>query len=355
MIPENSVKIAYNCRLLSLNTEKIQILKEYKTPQVGDVACFSVQSLGKFKRLLNAHCVNQTLFPGDLIIAAFGNRYASNQFEGYVPKEARFEYDLLSQGGTVGTASSWHTHYAAGPAKLIFKGYVTDEKGQILNTLQPPKLVPLSQPLPSVLLSIGSSMDSGKTTSAAYLVRGLKQARKKVAYLKLTGTTYYKDTQLARDAGADIGLDFSDLGYPSTYLLPIEEVKAIFINLINRAIQAVQPDFVVVEIADGLLQRETTALLKDPSFMQMVSGTFLSIGDSLGAIGALDTLARMQITPLALCGLFTASPLMVKEVQENSSLPILGLAELANPLALLPVLAPPVAGSTVVQTGSKAA
>ena len=173
-------------------------------------------------------------------------------------------------------------------------------------------------------------MDSGKTTTAAYMVHGLKKAGLRTAFIKLTGTAYSKDAQLAEDLGADISVDFSYFGYPSTYLCPADEIITLFERLMVIA-GSVRPDAVVIEIADGLLQGETAALLQSPIFMNRIDHVVLSAGDSLGMLGGLEVLANWGIRPLALSGLITASPLLVREIEGHTKYPILGLNDWIKP------------------------
>ena len=132
------------------------------------------------------------------MMAAFGNRYATEQFEGYVPKEYHREYHILGKGGAVGVLASMHEKFEdIGPTTLRLIGYVKDKTGEVINTKyypEPPVVFQNGSPRSyDIVLSFGSSMDSGKTTSAAYLCRGIKKAKKKSAYIKLTGAVYTKD------------------------------------------------------------------------------------------------------------------------------------------------------------------
>lgn len=115
-------------------------------------------------------------------------------------------------------------------------------------------------------------MDSGKTTTVGYLARSLKGIWKKVAYLKLTGTAYKKDT--------DFVSGFSEVGFLSTYHCETEELMDLYQTLFE-SVSAVRPADIIVEIADGLYQRETSFLLKNGSFFSTVYAVLLSCGDSL--------------------------------------------------------------------------
>lgn len=312
-----------------LNTEK----NETHVPKSGDVALFEVTAIGKHTRIQSDQIRNKMIFPGDKVLLAFGNRYATAQLHGLVPTEAQEEYHILGQGGVVGVVSSFHSKFAAkGPTKLKMIGYATDETGEVINTkyYNTTNVQNLHETTKSakVLLSIGGAMDSGKTTTAAYLSRGLRQAGNRVAFIKLTGTAYSKDVDFVKDCGAETGYDFSHFGYPSTYMESKEELLSLYNNLIAEASND-NPDYIIVEIADGILQRETNMLLKS-ELMDKVDGVLYSDSSSTGVLSGLESLERINIKPFGVCGSFVASPLMVDEVRDRSNVNIFGLAELAS-------------------------
>lgn len=338
---ENRIKKGMICA--QINPE--QIIHPSSLPvnyqiHAGDVALFEVIELGKHTQIQSAGR-NLSLAPGDTIMGVFGARYATNQFEGYVPDSLQEEYHMLGGGGVIGILASSHAKFEEkGPTRLRMIGFAGDKNARIINTisLNLPKIKPFTGQSASktkVILSLGSSMDSGKTTTAAYLCHGFAKQGKKAAYIKLTGTAYPKDKNLAYDLGAVAAIDFSRYGFPSTYLRSEIEILNLYETLISDLL-SVQPDFVVVEIADGIFQRETRMLLRNPVFMSTVHQVVFSAGDSLAAAQGVQTLNHWGIMPSALSGLFTASPLLIKEVKEflyeNQELlfmPILTLEDLA--------------------------
>lgn len=316
-----------------------QLSHAYKI-KAGDVAIFEVIELGKHTQIQSVGR-NLTLTPGDQIMGAFGARYATNQFEGYVPETFQDEYHILGGGGVIGILASSHSKYEdEGPTRLRLISFVGDENGQVINTIDKnlPKIksfTGLAASQTKVILSLGSSMDSGKTTTAAYLCHGFAKQGKKAAYVKLTGTAYPKDKNLAYDLGACRAVDFSKYGYPSTYLRSEMEILNLYETLLTDVLVDA-PEYVVVEIADGIFQRETRMLLRSHVFMNSVHQIVFSAGDSLAAAQGVQTLNHWGIMPAALSGLFTASPLLIQEVKEylfeNQELlfmPILTLEDLA--------------------------
>ena len=329
----NKLKKALICKNVGdfeLNTD----LAKTHLPKAGDVAIFEVISKGKHTRIQCVGKNNRHIYPGDKIMATFGTRYATNQLEGYVPTEILEEYHVLGQGGVVGQMHSIHKKYELkGPTCLKLIGYATNENGQVINTkylndeeVEFSGFKPLNT---KIILSIGGAMDSGKTTTAAYLSRGLVAAGKKVGYIKLTGTVYSKDKDLVLDCGADFVTDFSDFGFPSTYMCDKEAIMNLYQTIINKISQE-RPDCVVIEIADGLIQRETKFLLEDKRFMNTIDEVIYSDGSSTGILSGLNILGQLGVKPFAVSGLFSAAPLLVREVEGVTNIPVLTLEGLED-------------------------
>lgn len=327
----------------SVNKKNVEIY----LPKAGDVAVFEIVSIGKHKSIQGTRGVNQPIFPGDKILATFGTRYASNQFEGYVPTEHQETYQILGQGGIVGNLKSMHAKFEEiGPTEVKLVGYAEDENGTVINTkylnIEKEEFMVeniINTPA-KIYLSIGASMDSGKTTTAGFFSRGLMLEGKTVAYIKLTGTAYNKDAELVFNCGAKMATDFSHCGYPSTYMSSTEEVLAIYSTLLKK-VSVVNPDVIVVEIADGLLQKETHNLLKNQVFMNTVEGVILSCPDSLSVFGGLEILKNLNIEPVIIGGLFTTSPLMINEVRAITNIPVFTLEDFLQEGKLLEALHTP--------------
>jgi hypothetical protein len=328
------IKKSYICRDVE-STLTDESLNLSHIPQAGDVALFEILSIGKHSTMQGAEKRNITLYPGDHIMAAFGTRYATEQFEGYVPQQPMHEYHILGAGGTVGIIQSMHSKFnSIGPTRLKMIGYIVDRKGSVQNTkwLKQNEMRSYSgvmQSLTRIVLSVGSSMDSGKTTTAAHIVRGLKNSGMKTGFVKLSGTVYTKDCDLNYDNGADTVIDFGAMGFPSTYMCSVEELLNLYETLLYN-IKADELDYVVIEIADGIYQRETEMLLTHAKFMSGVDAVIFSAGDSLSAVQGVRSLQEMHIIPTALSGLFTASPLLVQEVKNKIHIPVFTIDQLSN-------------------------
>ena len=328
------VKKAIICKNVTSTLINKNIKKTY-VPKAGDVAIFKVKEIGKHTRIQTIGGNNKFILPGDLIMAAFGNRYATGQMEGYVPDSYHKTYHILGQGGAIGVLKSMHDKFELiGPTTLSLVGYVVNDENKVINTkylnyeMRRNTTITL-QKEPRVILSLGTSMDSGKTTSAAFLARGLKLAGKKVAFIKLTGTVFTKDKSMVRDYGAEVVYDFSDEGFPSTYMCTTNEILKLYKILIEQA-KAIKPDYIIVEIADGLLQRETYALIHHHPFMDKIFGVLFSSGDSMSAISGADMLTQLGCNVIGVSGLFTTSPLLIDEVSSKSNYTVLAGKDLMS-------------------------
>lgn len=295
----------------------------------GDLAVFEVVEIGKHQSAQMTDGKNRGIFPGDHLVAAFADRYATSQYEGYVPEGPMDIYHILGAGGVIGIVRS--KNYALKdiePTTVRLVGYCCDDQGKVINTKFHKKVrKPFrGEVAPKVILSIGSTMDSGKTTTAAFVSRGLAMADHKVAYIKLTGTCYTRDREFVYDCGANTVADFSDMGYPSTFMCSKQEILDIYQSLMDKLAPGGY-DFVVMEIADGLIQRETMFLLQDKQFMSTVHRVVFSCGDSLSAFYGVQLLREWGIEVAAISGIFTMSPLLVQEVHDHSKVPVFTIDE----------------------------
>lgn len=172
-------------------------------------------------------------------------------------------------------------------------------------------------------------MNSGKTTAAAHLVHGLAHSGRTVGAAKVTGTGAGKDPGFFRDAGAAEVVDFTDYGFPTTFLLVYEEVRARVVNVVAD-LAGRGCDVIVIEIADGLFQQETRRLLGDPVFAAAVDRIVISAADSLGAVAGVEVLGSAPVEVACVSGLLTASPLLEEEARRALDVPVVSTPDLVR-------------------------
>jgi hypothetical protein len=257
-------------------------------------------------------------------VGVFGNRYATEAFEGEVDNVD--DLCILTAGGMIGTLKSRHCEIAK-PTTISFIGFLNDERGQRINLkeLKFHKSLPSSQ-IKNLILIVGTGMDSGKTTTSSKLIKGLSEREFRISACKLTGSVSNRDQDEMRSASAKRIIDFSDYGFPSTYLCSKEELKDLYNTMLSE-MEKINPDVILMEIADGILQRETYMLLADQSIKKMIKGVLLTAENALSALYATDLLQKLGYNIIAVSGAITSSPLSIREFRENSQIPVASSAD----------------------------
>ncbi len=290
-------------------------------PRIGDLVVADVLSIGKHTTIETRDGVTSSLFPGDRIVGVFGNRYATDQYEGYVPAQPVEECDLLSVGGVCGLVASRHESMKP-PTRLRVLGAVSDQDGYPLNQRDFGISAAYDAGGAEVILVVGASMNAGKTTLAGMLVNALARAGHRVAAEKVTGTAAGKDARFFASAGARPVLDFTHVGYPSTYMLDVNELLSVHCSLLAH-LRADKPDYVVLEVADGLLQRETSMLLASEVFRDSIDHIFYAGGDALAIESGVRHLRERGLPVRATGGVISQSLLASVEAEQVSGLPCL--------------------------------
>jgi hypothetical protein len=295
-----------------------------RRPVQSDLVVARVVALGQHRALEDRHGRRVRLYPGDLVVGAVGNRYATDFYEGYVPTGPRTH--LLTAGGLIGTVASADARRGSA-TELEVVGALAGEDGSALNLADVARPVPpVASPRPATVVVVGSSMNAGKTTTVAGVVRGWTRAGLVAGAGKATGSGSGKDRWVYVDAGARATVDFLDFGMASTFGYPTDHLVTTM-RRIRDALAAAGATHVVIEIADGLLQPQTRELLDVlPGFADAV---LLAVGDALGAVGAQQVLASAGITAAGLSGLVSRSPLAAREAEAATGLPELSPDQLA--------------------------
>lgn len=178
-------------------------------------------------------------------------------------------------------------------------------------------------------------MNSGKTTFCRKLIKSLARSGQRVAGCKLTGSISPRDYDELLSAGAVLVTDFSDYGYPSTYRCEREELLTLFEKMLSD-LTKVRPDIIVMEIADGVLQRETESILNDPLFKQLTQGIIVTADSAPAALYTVGYLERLGFRIFCLSGIITSSPLYVKEFKSRRDISVISSTD--STLDLNPIL-----------------
>lgn len=329
-------KIAYTLRNVGLDEASSLVSDSNTLPQAGDMLLARVESVGQHGGVELRNGRRSTLFVGDEVVVCYGNRYAPDQFEAEVPGNLQ-PCHLVAAGGMAGTVLSSFSSMKV-PTAIRPVGLLADSRGKVMN-LADWKLPGIDYvgARPLTIAVVGTTMNSGKTTSLANLIRGLVASGKRVGAAKITGTGAGKDLWLMADAGASPTYDFTDAGYVSTYKLSAEKIEDIFVTLTGHLAHA-GVDIIILEIADGIFQAETAALVASPLFKAGVDHIVFASRDSAGAVGGVEKIMRLGLDVVAISGVLTNSPLATSEAIKFTGLPVVHTAKLCEPETCLALL-----------------
>ena len=295
--------------------------------RAGDLVLCEIVKLGQHKKIQLSNQRYSTSYKGDLVVLCIGDRYAPDQFMGTAAWHGE-HLDLLAGGGIAGSVEKAHASMAA-PTQLRPIGLVQDRMGLNINIDQ---YALENQTIPddvTVLGVFGASMNAGKTTAAVSLAHGLCRAGFNVAGVKATGTGAFGDFNAFEDASVPV-TDFTDAGFSSTYRVPLEDIENGFETLVGQA-AADGAKVVVVEIADGVFQRETKAILQNSRIIERMDGLLFAAPDALGAVGGVNVLNEHGLEPFAISGMVSCSALGTQEAEETTGVPVVTRDALCSP------------------------
>jgi hypothetical protein len=280
----------------------------------GRLVLARVLQIGRHKDVEGKDGRKMMLFPGDVIAGALGHRYATDQYEGRAIASGPAGH-LLGVGGVCGEVVS-RNERVIDPTTLEWIGALADDQGRAINlrrfALRAQRGSTAARP--RTVLVVGASMNAGKTTTAAQVIRSLSGQGRRVVAAKITGTACRKDPGMLADAGAVRVLDFTDCGYASTAHCAPRELVGLASDL-RAALLEDRPEFIVLEIADGIFQRETRLLLQDGGFRDTIDAVLYAAGDSLSCESGVRWLREWNYNVAAVAGPVANSRLGIEEVQ----------------------------------------
>ena len=308
--------------------DAVSLNDSFDNAQAGDLILGRVSEIGQHRNIQLTSGRRSLLYPGDLVVLACGARYAPDQFEG-VARINPAGADMLAGGGCIGEMRLRNERIR--PAtKILPLGRIMTKTGAALNLADyalPQASTPSALP---VIAVFGTAMNSGKTLATAHLAYGLRRAGLKVAALKGTGTGAFGDYNEYADTGVHYVADFTDAGMVTTYQEPLGRIKTGIETLLSASERA-GCEIAVMEIADGLYQRETAELLNDAWFRARIGGLVFACGDAVAAFGGMAELSRLGYRPDVLTGLLSCSPMASAEAYDATGVRVVTKSDLADP------------------------
>ena len=306
------------------------LLVDHGRPTAADVVVVQVDGIGHHQHIETEQERRLRLYEGDRLVSVFGNRYATDVYEGRVLEVRKLH--LLTTSGLIGTVTCRNRNVGR-PTTVKFLGYLADSHGHRVNTksLRFPPAPLLGRP-PDLVLVVGTGMSTGKTTVMRKILRAMASGGVRVAGCKLTGTASPRDLYEMKATGAVLATDFSDYGFPSTYGESLDDLIRLM-DLMGAACGRAGAEIAMIEIADGLLQPETQMLLESDEIRRRVSGVVVAGSCSSSLLFATECLRKLGHEVWAVSGLITNSPLFVREFTDRSPVVVSSSRGSANRLA----------------------
>ncbi|HET8593284.1 MAG TPA: DUF1611 domain-containing protein [Solirubrobacterales bacterium] len=261
--------------------------------------------------------------PGDRIIGALGTRAATLEAVGDW-REVREDLvlDTLTAAGVLGRCTSRAISLPP-MTEVRYLGHAIRD-GEVCTMSGSVESAPLRKLEAPVVLIIGTSMDAGKTVTAAAIVRELSGMGMRVAGAKLTGVGRYRDILAMRRAGAGYIADFVDAGLPSTVVPSGEFASAL--TLLCSKLAAAEPEVVVAEAGASPLEPYNgdvaMRLLADN-----VRVTVLCASDPYAVVGVISAFGTR---PDLIAGRATSTEAAIDLVEKLVSLPAINVLDPAS-------------------------
>ncbi len=327
VVPSNA-KWAFTTRRVN-HADVAALSYRFDSVVPGDLILAEVQEIGQHKKIQLAEGRPSVLALGDYVVLACADRYAPDQFLGRAEIDENGA-DMLAAGGLIGKVYQAHERMML-PTQLKPIGILLDGDGEVINVANYAIAQPASLSDMTVIGVVGASMNAGKTTATSSLGHGLVKAGYKVAGIKATGTGAFGDFNAMLDSGLHSVSDFTDAGMASTYMQSIDRIEnGLRILLADAASKGVE--IAVVELADGIYQKETSELLNSSDYIRRVfDGVMFACGDAVSAVGGVHHLRTLGYEPLAVSGLVSQSPLAVSEAEAVTGIAVKTREALMSP------------------------
>jgi len=178
-------------------------------------------------------------------------------------------------------------------------------------------------------MMIGTSMSSGKTTTARVIIHELKRAGLKVVGAKFAGAGQYHDILTMKDAGAVQSFDFREVGLPSSICDP--EDYRISLRKLLSLISAEKPDVVVAEVGASPFEPYNGSVVLEEIKEQVVC-TVMCASDPYAVVGVSQCFG---LTPDIISGIVTDTTAGVELVEKLTGIKALGIGDRLSQIELV--------------------
>ena len=155
-------------------------------PLPGDLGLFRVKEIGYHQNIVTKDDKKLRLYENDFFVGVFGNRYATDGFEGRVGKLDKIS--MLTAAGMVGTVRYKHRSMKKS-TKLVFQGLLIDKQGNRINLKELFFHESTSKPAPNFFAcSRAWSIISGISLNSGGCVRTISNPKRGICKISDCGT-----------------------------------------------------------------------------------------------------------------------------------------------------------------------
>jgi len=222
---------------------------------------------------------------GDLLIGALGTRHATLEATGcwrQVSEDGKMH--VLTGAGLFGKLTS-KSMLLPDLIDISYVGHII-LNGKVQSMSDFVSEIPILEYDTPTIIFVGTSMSSGKTTSARIVTRMLKDQGMKVVAGKLTGAGRGRDILTMSDAGADAVYDFVDVGLPSTVV--DSEIYKERLRILLSLIQSAHADVAILEVGASPLEPYNGDIAID-AIRHHVKCAVLSASDPYAVLGVMES------------------------------------------------------------------
>jgi hypothetical protein len=268
---------------------------------------------------------------GDLVVGAFGVRRATLEVVGdwqHIQPDNRME--ALTEGGLLGKATSVSFMVSNVPP-LIYQGHITRNGQKVCMKDFVPPVEITSYKCPTIMM-IGTSMSSGKTSTARVIIHELKRAGFNVVGAKFAGAGQYHDILTMKDAGALNCFDFVDVGLPSSICDP-EDYRLSLRQLLSL-INAEKPDVVVAEVGASPFEPYNGSIVLE-EINDQICCTIMCASDPYAVVGVSQSFG---LNPDVISGIVTANTAGVELVEKLTGIRAIGIGDRSSQVELVKIV-----------------
>lgn len=268
---------------------------------------------------------------GDLVVGAFGVRKATLEAVGdwqHIEEDNRMA--ALTEGGLFGKATSTSFMVENLPP-LVYKGHVMRNETKVCMKDFVPNIEMIPYQCPTIMM-IGTSMSSGKTTTARVIIHELRRAGLKVVGAKFAGAGQYHDILTMKDAGAINCFDFMDVGLPSSICDP--EAYRLSLRKLLSLIAAEKPDVVVAEAGASPFEPYNGSIVLE-EIKDQIGCTVMCASDPYAVVGVSQSFG---LNPDVISGIVTDTTAGVELVEKLTGINAVGIGDRSSQIRLVKII-----------------